>query len=249
MALQNGALTHPPAHGWTSSSLQPPGGCQDAVVHPFLKWAGGKRWFVQSLAGLLPSTYRRYIEPFLGSAAVFFHMKPAAALLSDSNPDLMNAYAVVREAPIKIAQLLNIHHSRHGPAYYYRMRSTHFSCPIERAACFIYLNRTCWNGLYRVNRQGAFNVPIGTKPSVLLPTDNFPAVSALLARAFLEVADFAQIIARPESGDFIFADPPYTVRHSHNGFIKYNERLFLGRINFGSTTPSRKRFTEVPTLS
>ena len=119
-----------------------------------------------------------------------------------------------------------MHHQRHDRVYYYAMRSKRFSCPIERAARFIYLNRTCWNELYRVNRLGDFNVPIGTKIRVVLPTDNFLAVSTLLSSGSLEASDFASIIDRAEKNDFIFADPPYTVKHSKNGFIKYNEQLF-----------------------
>lgn len=97
---------------------------------------------------------------------------------------------------------------------------------MNRAARFIYLNRTCWNGLYRVNLSGRFNVPLGTKTNVLLPTDNFIHASRALTDASLQSCDFERTIDRAGRGDFIFADPPYTVRHNNNGFIKYNQQIF-----------------------
>lgn len=106
------------------------------------------------------------------------------------------------------------------------MRSSQPRSGRARAAKFIYLNRTCWNGLYRVNRGGKFNVPIGTRQSVVLATDNFAQVSTLLQSASLGTSDFEPIIRRARAGDLIFADPPYVTLHSQNGFLKYNEELF-----------------------
>ena len=106
------------------------------------------------------------------------------------------------------------------------MRSIKPRTPITRAARFIYLNRTCWNGLYRVNLNGQFNVPIGTKKNVLLDSDNFEELSKLLRDTRLIVSDFEAIIEQAQAGDLVFADPPYTVRHNLNGFVKYNEKIF-----------------------
>lgn len=106
------------------------------------------------------------------------------------------------------------------------MRSSQPRSPSARAARFIYLNRTCWNGLYRVNLRGEFNVPKGTKKCVVLDTDDFRRVSRVLGRASLVVSDFEPIIRRAGKGDLIFADPPYVTSHSNNGFLKYNEKLF-----------------------
>lgn len=195
-------------------------------MEPFLKWAGGKRWFVKAHAARIPSSYSRYIEPFLGSGAVFFHLQPENALISDINERLIEAYRAVQSGPQHIINLLKAHHDRHNKDYYYEIRSQEYDDFYERAAQFIYLNKTCFNGLYRVNLKGMFNVPIGTKENVYLPTDDYHAMSKVLQRAMIEHSDFEAIIDRANEEDFLFVDPPYTVKHNKNGFIKYNERLF-----------------------
>lgn len=130
---------------------------------PFLKWAGGKRWFVEHTADLIPTFSGRYFEPFLGSGAIFFHLSPKGAVLSDSNTDLIKTYQAIRDDWEAVLFLLELHHRKHCKDYYYSIRSSEPSDKVEAAARFIYLNRTCWNGLYRVNLKGKFNVPIGTK--------------------------------------------------------------------------------------
>ena len=193
---------------------------------PFLKWAGGKRWLFAKYAHVLPTNYKTYIEPFLGGGAMFFGLQPTRAILSDLNPELIATYRAIKKNWHEVRTALKRHHGRHTPNYYYRMRSKTIADPIERAARFVYLNRTCWNGLYRVNKQGAFNVPVGTKTSVCLSSDDFEHVHSLLRHARLISSDFEQVIAMAGSGDFVFADPPYTTLHSNNGFVKYNEKLF-----------------------
>ncbi|HET9028275.1 MAG TPA: Dam family site-specific DNA-(adenine-N6)-methyltransferase [Trueperaceae bacterium] len=193
---------------------------------PFLKWPGGKRWFVTNHRELLPRTFNRYIEPFLGAGAVFFYLRPQSATLGDTNAELITTYQAVRDDWKGITRLLSHHQARHCKAYYYKVRGSSPTNPLELAARAIYLNRTCFNGIYRVNKQGQFNVPIGTKDRVLLDTDAFDAVSELLADTELLASDFQPLIDEAEEGDLIFADPPYTVSHNLNGFIKYNERLF-----------------------
>lgn len=195
-------------------------------IYPFLKWAGGKRWLVSGHACSFPQKFKRYIEPFLGSGAVFFHLRPRSAILADTNADLINAYKAIKKDWALVASKLAVHSKRHCSEYYYAMREKACRDPADRAAQFIYLNRTCWNALYRVNRNGKFNVPIGTKNSVLLPTDNFEGIAKLLRRARIVESDFENVIQQAECGDLIFCDPPYTVKHNYNGFIKYNERLF-----------------------
>lgn len=193
---------------------------------PFLKWAGGKRWlFDKSFIDQLP-THRRYIEPFLGGGAGFFALKPPSALLSDVNGELISLYEVIRDDHVTLIEALNLHQNRHSSDYYYDVRGGEPTDKIERAARMLYLNRTCYNGLYRLNKLGKFNVPIGTKTSVMLPTDDFTATAALLARATLRTCDFAQTIAEASEGDLVFVDPPYTVKHDNNGFVKYNEHIF-----------------------
>lgn len=195
-------------------------------VIPFLKWAGGKRWLVRDLDNLVGEFSGRYIEPFAGSAAVFFALSPGRAILSDANEELIETYRAIAKNWRLVVKYLKCHHELHSPDYYYEMRASRPRGKFERAAKFIYLNRTCWNGLYRVNRKGEFNVPIGTKDSVLLESDDFEGVSEALAGAELLVSDFEVQIDRAEEGDFVFVDPPYTVKHKFNGFIKYNEQLF-----------------------
>lgn len=195
-------------------------------VKPFLKWAGGKRWFVHRYSHLFPKKYDRYIEPFLGSGAAFFSLSPERSILGDSNSELINAYTAVQQDWQLVYRYLRTHHANHTREYYYQTREKKYRSTFSRAAQFIYLNRTCWNGLYRVNLQGAFNVPIGTKSTVIFEDDRFDLVSEKLQSATLKACDFEDLIDEAVEGDFLFVDPPYTVRHNHNAFIKYNEKLF-----------------------
>ena len=193
---------------------------------PFLKWAGGKRWLTGRTSMQAPDEQGTYFEPFLGSAAMFFHLRPFQSVLSDANKSLIEAYQAIRADHEKVAAHLKKHAAKHSIEYYYIVRAMNCRTEFSRAAQFIYLNRTCWNGLYRVNKNGVFNVPVGTKLKVILDDDDFAGVARMLKRCELSNADFECQIDRAKSGDLIFADPPYTVRHKHNGFIKYNENLF-----------------------
>lgn len=196
-------------------------------ITPFLKWAGGKRWLINTRPDLFRFWEERYIEPFLGSGSVYFHIRPSRAILSDLNGDLIGAYKSVRERWDEVGHWLRYHANRHNKTYYYAVRDD--NTPLnsaQEAARLIYLNRTCWNGLYRVNRAGRFNVPVGTKTKVLLGTDDFEAIADVLQGARLASCDFEVTIDHASEDDFIFVDPPYTVQHNLNGFIKYNEQLF-----------------------
>lgn len=193
---------------------------------PFLKWAGGKRWFTNQHHHLLPKKYNLYIEPFLGGGSVYFYLKPERALLGDINKELIITYQSIRDNWQEIEKILIIHQRNHSEKYYYKMRDWDPDNSIEKAARLIYLNRTCFNGIYRVNSKGKFNVPKGTKNSVIFETDNFRDISKLLSSADLRASDFEVLIDEAYQDDLIFADPPYTVRHNKNGFIKYNENLF-----------------------
>ncbi len=195
-------------------------------VRPFLKWAGGKRWLIERHLALIPEFSGRYIEPFLGSGAVFFFLRPKKAILADVNADLIRTYSAIKSDHAEVERLLKLHHDKHSETYYYDVREKHFSDDCAHAAHFIYLNRTCWNGLYRVNKLGVFNVPIGTKTSVVLPTDDFPRIASCLKTATVKISDFEKTIDLAEAGDLVFADPPYTVKHNNNGFVKYNQKIF-----------------------
>lgn len=195
-------------------------------ITPFLKWAGGKRWLAAQLRAILPNSFQTYIEPFLGSGAVFFDLLPQTAILSDLNRGLIEAYRAIQTNAGDVYEALTRHAVRHSRAYYYEVRGREPSGAIERAARFIYLNRTCWNALYRENKRGEFNVPIGTKERVLLETDDFLSVSRALATAELICDDFEVAIDRAEANDLIYVDPPYTTAHNFNGFVRYNNVYF-----------------------
>lgn len=177
-------------------------------------------------ADLLDCTATRLIEPFAGSGAVFFHVEPTTALLSDSNEQLIEAYEAVRDEPEAVLAALRRHHRRHNKSHYYEVRASRPRALSARGAKFIYLNRTCFNGIYRVNLRGEFNVPMGSKASVLRPNDDFFAWADLLKHAELVAQDFDKTLAGATSGDLVYADPPYTVKHNMNNFVKYNERIF-----------------------
>ncbi|WP_133768531.1 DNA adenine methylase [Enterovirga rhinocerotis] len=196
------------------------------TIAPFLKWAGGKRWLVPKLRGVVPRNFGLYIEPFLGSGAAFFALKPDRAILSDVNPWLIDTYRAVRDNPDQVKQALSRHHDLHSREYYYQVRDASFDDRAQRAAQLLYLNRTCWNALFRVNRDGKFNVPIGTKTKVIGADDDFDIWANALQFAEIVRQDFQVTISNANYGDFIFADPPYVTTHSTNGFIKYNENLF-----------------------
>lgn len=199
------------------------------VLVPFLKWPGGKRWFVSNHADLMPESYGTYIEPFLGAGSVYFHLRPKAAVLGDVNADLVNAYQAIKDNWQNVENSLKYRQRRHredADGYYYWLRDRSPSDPLQQASRLIYLNRSCFNGIYRVNRQGQFNVPRGSKEKIVIETDNFRTMSDLLQGAELMAGDFEPLVDRASRGDFVFCDPPYTVRHNYNGFRKYNEVLF-----------------------
>lgn len=192
----------------------------------FLRWAGGKRWFIAKYADLIPKNFNRYFEPFLGSGSIFFFLAPTNAFLGDLNSELISAFQAIKDDWKSVSDYLKIHQNNHNKSYYYEVRAKEFTNIAEKAARFIYLNRTCFNGIYRVNSQGKFNVPKGTINAVLLEKDNFEMISQYLSKADLKESDFESLINETQCGDLLFADPPYTVRHNNNGFVSYNEKLF-----------------------
>lgn len=193
---------------------------------PFLKWAGGKRWLVEKHAGIFPQFPGKYVEPFLGAGSVFFHLRPTHAYLSDTNSELIETYKAIRDNWRLVLMHLKRHKNNHSDSYYYDLRSSSPKSLAAKGARFIYLNRTCFNGIYRVNRKGKFNVPRGTRNSVVFETDDFEAFSEVLKNVELKACDFEESIDRAGKDDLVFADPPYTVLHNNNAFVKYNEKLF-----------------------
>ncbi len=175
---------------------------------------------------IFPTVYNRYFEPFLGGGSAFFSLLPTQAMISDTNGALINTYHVMKRNPVQLRNLLLQHQEQHSTAYYYVVRATVPDDLIEQAARFIYLNRTCFNGMYRVNQLGEFNVPIGTKLEFTDDVGLFEEYSATLHDIHIRRQDFVDTIRNAGEGDFIFADPPYTIAHNQNAFIKYNEKLF-----------------------
>lgn len=195
-------------------------------MKPFIKWAGGKRWLTENKQFKLPPFSGRYFEPFLGGGAVFFHLTPTRAILSDANPRLIETYVAIRDDWKRVNDILKTMQRLHSKDYYYEERGRIRKKPHTRAAQFLYLNRTCWNGLYRENLSGKFNVPIGTKKQVILPDDDFEKSSNILQNAELFSSDFEEILIDAGKEDLVFLDPPYTTAHNTNGFVKYNQKIF-----------------------
>ena len=191
-----------------------------------IKWAGGKRWLVRAGNIPTPSDYRAYFEPFLGGASLFFSLGPNAGTISDKNEELIHLYRALRVYPRQLYRRLKQHQERHNGAYYYTVRGRTPTDAVERAARFLYLNRACWNGLYRVNKCGRFNVPKGSRDKIVFDSDDFVALACALRRVRICCSDFEDVVGEAGLGDFVFADPPYTVKHSNNGFLRYNEDLF-----------------------
>lgn len=199
----------------------------DGAVSPFLRWAGGKRWLVPQIVDLLGSTeFENYHEPFLGGGSVFLALAAAKqSFLSDLNADLVEVYQQVKDHPLEVAACLGRYENTSD--FYYKTRSSLPSEPIERAARFIYLNHTSYNGIFRVNLKGEYNVPYGSRDRTNAPDAAWlQAASNRLRTATLTDGDFEQAFSRVRKGDLIFLDPPYTVAHNNNGFVKYNQHLF-----------------------
>ena len=194
------------------------------MIKPFLRWAGGKQWLSSRLAPLISEGIGTYYEPFLGGGSLYFAALPFDAVLSDLNPRLVETYEALRDEPQNIINILGQWPNEKDT--YYKVRSSNFlDCPL-RVAQFIYLNRTCWNGLHRVNRQGNFNVPYGNHSRVVFDADHLLEISKALKDAELKCSDFEKALAGAKKGDFVYLDPPYTALHEHNGFRQYNDILF-----------------------
>ncbi|MGE0500061.1 MAG: DNA adenine methylase [Rhizobiaceae bacterium] len=196
-------------------------------TRPFLRWAGSKQRLLDKMLPLLPATYGRYYEPFLGSGALFFALQPRRATLSDASSELINAWKSVRDHSRDIARFLEP--LKPSKEFFYELRRNRSADYPERAAEFLYLNKTCWNGLYRVNAKGEFNVPYGLPQTDFLfdRTNLFCCSRALSSRKVtIRSCDFEIALRSVRSGDLVFLDPPYVTKHNFNGFRDWNERLF-----------------------
>jgi DNA adenine methylase len=203
--------------------------------HPFVKWAGGKGTLVGAIAERIPrgQSFHRFIEPFVGAGAMFFWMRRSfpelPSVIGDSNEELISAYRAIRDSVEEVLAKLATHAMMHSEEHYYAVRSRVPHAPGERAARFIYLNRTCFNGLYRVNRKGEFNVPIGryTNPKIV-DRENLLAVASVLETTELRSGDFEDITDGCGPGDLVYLDPPYDTMYSTSQFTSYTRDGFHG---------------------
>jgi DNA adenine methylase len=196
---------------------------------PFVKWAGGKRQLLKQYYPYLPppTAYDRYFEPFLGGGAMFFHLQPRQAILGDLNAELINSYQVVKQYPDALLQCLQKHEA--SKQYFYTLRALDPKklSPVESAARFIYLNKTCYNGLYRVNRRGNFNVPYGRlRSNKFFDSKVIRAASHTLQRAELLLTTFEQTLKSAGKRDFVYLDPPYMPTSSTSKFTHYTAKTF-----------------------
>lgn len=202
---------------------------KEPLVQPFLKWAGGKRQLLSFIRPLIPKKLKCYYEPFLGGGAVFFDRQPITAVVNDFNVELINCYQVIKDCPEELlAETLKFSNTSEE---YYRIReqdrSAAFSSlsPVKRAARLLYLNKTCYNGLFRVNSQGQFNVPFGNyKNPIIANPAIIRAVSQYLekAKVTFKSEDFAEAVAGAKEGDFVYFDPPYDPVSDTSSFTGYS---------------------------
>lgn len=194
----------------------------------FLKWPGGKNWFIKHLNTILPENfqYNRYIDPFVGGGSVFFALNPQEALLADINEELIRTYQAVRDNCEQVKRMLNNHMKKHNEAYYYQIRNTNYRTPVSIAARMIYLNHTCFNGIYRVNKEGKFNVPIGNNNLVHFDSNYLDEKSQTLHNKEILCQNYLDTINEARQDDFLFCDPPYVVKNEENRFVGYTSNLF-----------------------
>lgn len=203
-----------------------------SFASPFIKWAGGKRRLVPAILAAAPRHFQRYLEPFVGGGAVALAIAHPVMLLNDANQELINTYRAVKSDVDSLMKLLDQHRQYHSEGYFYQIRSQNGEAlsPIEQAARLIYLNKTCFNGLYRVNRDGRFNVPFGRHEAPTLYDEKIlRRASDALKGAELFTGDYwAFLDEHARAGDFIYLDPPYVPVGKCSDFKRYTKEQFRG---------------------
>lgn len=203
-------------------------------ITPILKWAGGKRQLLSKIIPLIPNDYECYFEPFVGAGAVLFDLQPSKAIVNDANSELINVYYVIKEQPLDLIELLLEYESKHCKDFYYSIReqdrTQYFAklSKLEKAARTIYLNRTCYNGLYRVNRKGHFNTPMGRNSSIqIVNEDGINRISQYLNSNDVMIlnGNYVETINTIHSQDFVFFDPPYYPMN-RDSFVRYDMSPF-----------------------
>ena len=214
---------------------------ENKAITPFIKWAGGKRGLISQILPHLPQNFNNYFEPFVGSGAFFFALynlgmlKNKKVYLFDKNKELINTYNIIKNNPNELIKQLKEFQIKHSKEFYYQIRELdrdknyHTFSPVLKAARFIYLNKTCFNGLYRVNKKGFFNVPIGKyKNPKILDEENILLVSNALQNTEIICCDFSEISNYIEKNDFVYFDPPYYPINETSNFTSYTPDIFLG---------------------
>ena len=194
---------------------------------PFLKWAGGKTELLPEIEKRLPRSFSTYWEPFIGGGALYFRINPASAVISDANEELINCYKAVRDQVEEVIAALKKHTNE--KAHFLRTRSVQpwQLSPVERAARLIYLNKTCYNGLYRVNQRGEFNVPFGRYDNPRICDEaGLRECSRVLQNAEIICRDFRHLLYKAQPGDFIYFDPPYNPISETASFTAYSDSPF-----------------------
>lgn len=200
---------------------------KDVAIKPFLKWAGGKTQLLTELHKYVPNNFNKYIEPFIGGGAMFFSLNPHESIIADLNEELVITYRQVKEAVESVIEHLETF--EHSEEFYYNIRSLD---PNElelsyRAARLIYLNKTCFNGLYRVNKKGQFNVPYGKGKGSFLNGEVLRNASEFLAKTTIIKGDYLDVLTEfATEGDFIFLDPPYYPVGKYSDFKRYTKEFF-----------------------
>ncbi len=212
--------------------MQPISTSFGGLPRPILKWAGGKRQLLASFVPFLPREFNTYIEPFVGGGALFFHLRPDKSVLIDNNPELMNVYNVIKHDVHEL--IASLKHHKNEKSYYYAIRDMDRDknifeklSDVERASRTIYMNHVCFNGLYRVNRRGEFNVPFGQYTSPLICDEaNLLVVHDILQDVKLVTGNFDLCLEHARAGDFVYFDPPYVPLSVTSSFTSYTSDAF-----------------------
>ena len=208
---------------------------KEVTLQPFTKWTGGKRQLLSVIRELMPKTYNRYFEPFVGGGALFFDLAPKDAVINDFNAELINCYQQIKDNPQELIEILKVHQEYNSKEYYLDLRSSDrderidMMSEVQRAARILYMLRVDFNGLYRVNSKNQFNVPYGRYKNPKIVDENLvSAISTYLNNNQIEIkkGDFEKAVLDVQPGDFVYFDPPYIPLSETSAFTSYTHEGF-----------------------